>query len=58
MILGIYELNGIRFNCLKLNNFITLYYRISLTLACPMDLKLYPLDRQECEMRIASCKCV
>ena len=21
-----------------------------------MDLKLYPLDRQECEMRIASCK--
>jgi len=28
--------------------------RISLTLACPMDLKLYPLDRQQCEMRIAS----
>ncbi|XP_040583578.1 glutamate-gated chloride channel isoform X1 [Lepeophtheirus salmonis] len=28
--------------------------RISLTLACPMDLKLYPLDRQVCEMRIAS----
>ena len=32
------------------------YSRISLTLACPMDLKLYPLDRQQCEMRIASCK--
>jgi len=28
--------------------------RISLTLACPMDLKLYPLDRQACELRIAS----
>ena len=30
--------------------------RISLTLSCPMDLKLYPLDRQQCELRIASCK--
>ena len=47
-----------RFTYLEFNNVITLYYRISLTLACPMDLKLYPLDRQECEMRIASCKCV
>ena len=31
-------------------------FRISLTLSCPMDLKLYPLDRQQCELRIASCK--
>ena len=31
-------------------------FRISLTLACPMNLKLYPLDRQKCEMRIASCE--
>ena len=30
--------------------------RISLTLSCPMDLKLYPLDRQQCELRIASCE--
>ena len=49
---------GTKFNFLEFKYFITLYYRISLTLACPMDLKLYPLDRQECEMRIASCKCV
>lgn len=31
--------------------------RISLTLACPMNLKLYPLDRQICSLRMASCKC-
>lgn len=30
--------------------------RISLTLACPMNLKLYPLDRQTCSLRMASCK--
>ncbi|XP_020710741.2 glutamate-gated chloride channel isoform X2 [Athalia rosae] len=28
--------------------------RISLTLSCPMDLKLYPLDRQICSLRMAS----
>jgi len=28
--------------------------RVSLTLACPMDLKLYPLDRQQCSLRVAS----
>ncbi|XP_015584937.1 glutamate-gated chloride channel isoform X1 [Cephus cinctus] len=28
--------------------------RISLTLSCPMDLKLYPLDRQTCSLRMAS----
>ncbi|XP_035899432.1 glutamate-gated chloride channel isoform X6 [Anopheles maculipalpis] len=28
--------------------------RISLTLACPMNLKLYPLDRQVCSLRMAS----
>lgn len=30
--------------------------RISLTLACPMNLKLYPLDRQVCSLRMASCE--
>lgn len=28
--------------------------RISLTLSCPMDLKLYPMDRQTCSLKIAS----
>ncbi|KAK7864947.1 hypothetical protein R5R35_004932 [Gryllus longicercus] len=28
--------------------------RISLTLSCPMNLKLYPLDRQVCSLRMAS----
>ncbi|KAF6199641.1 hypothetical protein GE061_005939 [Apolygus lucorum] len=28
--------------------------RVSLTLSCPMNLKLYPLDRQICSLRMAS----
>jgi len=30
--------------------------RISLTLSCPMNLKLYPMDRQTCSIKVASCK--
>ena len=30
--------------------------RISLVLACPMDLKYYPLDKQTCSIKMASCK--
>ena len=29
---------------------------MSLTLACPMNLKLYPLDRQKCSLKVASCE--
>lgn len=29
--------------------------RISLTLSCPMDFKLYPFDRQYCPLRMSSC---
>lgn len=29
--------------------------RISLVLACPMDLKYYPLDKQICSIQMASC---
>ena len=30
--------------------------RISLVLSCPMDLKYYPLDKQICSIKMASCK--
>lgn len=30
--------------------------RISLVLFCPMDLKYYPLDKQTCQIKMASCK--
>ena len=30
------------------------YFRVSLTLACPMNLKLFPLDTQTCHLTIAS----
>jgi hypothetical protein len=29
---------------------------VSLTLSCPMNLKLYPLDRQTCTLSMISCK--
>ena len=41
----------------NLRNKIYQLCRVSLTLACPMNLKLYPLDTQTCPMQIASCEC-
>ena len=35
---------------------VNIFYRISLLLSCPMNLKLYPLDRQTCSLTMASCK--
>ncbi|XP_011154528.1 glutamate-gated chloride channel isoform X1 [Harpegnathos saltator] len=36
------------------DGFVLYSIRISLTLSCPMNLKLYPLDRQICSLRMAS----
>ncbi len=36
--------------------FFNRFLRISLTLSCPMNLKLYPLDRQMCSLLMISCK--
>lgn len=33
-----------------------LYFSISLTLSCPMNLKLFPLDNQTCSLQMGSCK--
>lgn len=37
-----------------INATVLLSTRISLILACPMDLKYYPLDRQTCTIRMGS----
>lgn len=59
------EREGHFHNLLSPNQLIRIYpdgtvlysIRISLTLACPMDLKYYPFDRQICNIDLASCKC-
>ena len=38
------------------SSFYRFLYRISLTLSCPMNLKLYPLDKQLCSLYMVSCK--
>ena len=50
-----YQLLGVSFKyVIFIKDFSSI--RVSLTLSCPMNLKLYPLDRQMCPMQIASCK--
>ena len=53
IILNVWE-NDLTFIAIQLSN--KFVFRVSLTLACPMNLKLYPLDRQKCSLRVASCK--
>ena len=59
------ERRGAMHNVLVPNLYVRIYadgtvlfsIRVSLTLSCPMNLKLYPLDTQTCPMQIASCRC-
>lgn len=39
--------------CLKYLNCIS---RVSLTLSCPMNLKLFPMDQQKCSLEMRTCK--
>ena len=56
------ERRGAMHNVLVPNLYVRLYadgtvlfsIRVSLTLSCPMNLKMYPLDTQKCPMQIAS----
>ena len=58
------ERRGAMHNVLVPNLYVRIYadgtvlfsIRVSLTLSCPMNLKLYPLDTQTCPMQIASCE--
>lgn len=38
------------------NFLLALFYRISLKLSCPMDFTNFPMDKQTCAIRMASCK--
>lgn len=41
---------------IKPNGKILYSTRIILEVLCPMDFKLFPFDKQQCKLRIASCK--
>lgn len=38
-----------------LSSFCNVYFRLSLTLSCPMDLRNYPFDKQVCRIEMESC---
>lgn len=37
------------------SNFSASYFRLSITLSCPLDLTLFPMDTQRCKMQLESC---
>lgn len=41
---------------LENNLYYTLFFRITTTAACMMDLRRYPLDEQNCTLEIESCE--
>lgn len=41
---------------IKPNGHILYSIRLSLLLSCPMDLTFYPLDTQQCSIKVASCE--
>lgn len=38
------------------DQFLLLFFRVTLKASCPMDLRLYPMDVQHCPLIIESCK--
>lgn len=35
---------------------VILFYRLTITASCPMDLQYFPMDRQLCNIEIESCE--
>ena len=36
--------------------FLIIFFRISVRASCPMDLRMFPMDSQQCSLNIESCK--
>lgn len=49
-------MNSVMPQCIRICNKCCLFYRVSLKLNCPMQLKNYPFDRQTCSIEMESCK--
>lgn len=39
------------------SNISCFYFRVTVRANCPMDLRLFPFDKQQCDLNIESCKC-